>query len=33
MAVFLDEDGFVPSLEQMTDPPVLFIECLSVDAG
>jgi hypothetical protein len=32
MAVFLDENGFVPSLEEMADPPVPFVEYLSVDA-
>jgi hypothetical protein len=32
VAVFLDEDGFIPSLEQMTDPAVPFVEMLGVDA-
>ena len=32
MAVFLDENGLVPSLEKMASPPVPFIECLGVDA-
>jgi len=32
MAVFLDEDGFVPSLEEMADPPMPLVEYLGVDA-
>jgi hypothetical protein len=32
MTVFLDENGFVSALEQMTVPLVAFIEELSVDA-
>jgi hypothetical protein len=32
MAVLLDEDGFVPSLEQVPGPAVAFVEELRVDA-
>jgi len=32
VTVFLDEDGFIPSLKEMADPPVPFVEFLSVDA-
>ena len=32
MTVFLDEDGFIPTLEQMTGPTVPFIEELCVNA-
>jgi len=32
MTVFLDENGFVPALEQMTSPLVAFIEELGINA-
>jgi hypothetical protein len=32
MAVFLDENGFIPALEQMADPAVPFVEELGVNA-
>ena len=32
VAVFLDKDGFVPSLKQMTCPTVAFVEELGIDA-
>jgi hypothetical protein len=31
VAVFLDEDGFIPTLEQMTGPAMPFIEELGID--
>jgi hypothetical protein len=33
VAVFLDEDGLVPALEQVARPAVTFIEQLRIDAG
>ena len=32
MAVFLDENGLIPALEEMAGPIAPFIECLGVDA-
>jgi hypothetical protein len=32
MAVFLDQDGFVPALEQVAGPAMPFVEELGIDA-
>jgi hypothetical protein len=32
VAIFLNEDGLVPSLKKMAGPTVPLVECLSVDA-
>jgi hypothetical protein len=32
VALFLNQNGSVPSLEEMAYPPMPFIECLGVDA-
>ena len=32
MTVFLDQDGLIPALEQVTGPSVPFIEQLGIDA-
>ena len=30
MGLFLDENGFVPALQEMASPSVTFVECLGI---